>query len=160
MKGLPAALISAFALVGLALIHQGTAAQGLGRLFTTPEERAMLEALRREPPANTQPQVAEEAPLEPEPVTIPGVTVNGIVYRARGNDTVWINGANSYEGDLGSQQVGVGTRDSPRPGVAIRLPRGQPGAMLKPGQTLDTAAGEVTDLYQREPEVKAPDAVR
>jgi hypothetical protein len=145
-------IYSGLAVIGLALSNVEARGQGLGRLFTTPEERQMLEALRREPPAESQPQVADEAPPEPAPMAVPGVTVNGVVYRSRGNNTVWVNGVNSFDGDLGSQQVNVSTRGQPRPGVAVQLPRGRPGALLKPGQTLDTAAGQVTDLYQREPE--------
>lgn len=144
-------LYSALVLVGFTLVGVELRAQELGRLFTTPEERRMLEALRREPPEETLAPVAEPAPREPEQMAVPEITINGVVYRSRGNNTVWVNGVNSFDGDLGSQQVNAHTRGLPRPSVAVQVPQAQPGVLLKPGQSLDTAARRVTDLYQREP---------
>ncbi|MEO7744001.1 MAG: hypothetical protein ABIR98_13775 [Usitatibacter sp.] len=56
------------------------AAEDLGRLFHTPEERARLDKLRRGEPSETVGAVA----AKPE--------VTGYVRRSDGRNTVWING--------------------------------------------------------------------
>lgn len=66
-------------LAGLALIAAtGVDAQGLGRLFFTPEQRAQLEYSQ---------QQGDNAPASPR-----SLTVNGIVQKHGGERTVWING--------------------------------------------------------------------
>jgi hypothetical protein len=73
---------SAF-LVLLALAAPAAAALELGTLFTTPEERARLDRLRRgEPDAGA-----------PESARAPNPTLTGYVKRSDGRNTVWIDGA-------------------------------------------------------------------
>ena len=58
------------------------AAEDLGTLFHTPQERARLDRLRRgEPAADTAAAAARRAPA-----------VTGFVKRSDGRDTVWIDG--------------------------------------------------------------------
>jgi hypothetical protein len=77
-------------LLAAAVIALGAGAAGaatldeLGTLFTTPQERARLERLRRGEP-ETQPSVAGVARAQP--------TVTGFVRRSDGRSTVWIDGA-------------------------------------------------------------------
>lgn len=66
-------------LAGLALTTAtGVNAQGLGRLFFTPEQRAQLEYSQ---------QQGDNAPANPR-----SLTINGIVQKHGGARTVWING--------------------------------------------------------------------
>lgn len=135
--------------VGLGLLSHGIRADDLGRLFTTPEERQMLEALRNQPPrAEAPPEPLETEALAPEPPPVQRVRVDGFVSRSRGNNTVWINGTNSLTGDLGSHQVDVNVRGIRGQTVPVRVQNSPVGVGLKPGQTFDPSASRVVDLYQ------------
>lgn len=122
------------ALVAFAAVVQ---AQDLGRLFTTPEEREMLEALRSQPP---KPQT-EAAPvvtptIESAPV-VPHVTMNGLVRRSRGRGMVWVNGVTSLEGDLDAQGIEVDVGAMRGTTLPVRIGNASLAVGLKPGQTYD-----------------------
>ena len=112
-------------------------AEGLGRLFTTPKQRAMLEKLRlpqkEKPPVQTyEPivvvdhsdykppksiytgEVITQETLYPEPEiviipapVIPKITVNGFVKRSGGRSTAWVNGINTNDGYFEPQHIKV-----------------------------------------------------
>ena len=143
------AMITIIALVGLGLLSPGIRADDLGRLFTTPEERQMLEALRNQPRrAEAPPEPLEPEVLAPKPPPVQSVRVDGFVSRSRGNNTVWINGTNSLTGDLRSHQVGVNVRGIRGQTVPVRVQNSPVGVGLKPGQSYDPSASRVVDLYQ------------
>lgn len=126
-------------------------AQDLGRLFTTPEERETLEALRRQPP---KPQT-EAAPVvtptvESAPV-VPNVTMNGLVRRSRGPAMVWVNGVTSLEGDLDSQGIAVDVGALRGTTLPVRIGNAPLAVGLKPGQTYDTGEAEIREVYQPAP---------
>ncbi len=128
-------LASGFGGVCVHFVHAENA--GLGRLFTTPQERQMLEAARH------QPRIVEQAPQPtsmPEPTSapppLPDVTLNGVVVRSGGRSTVWVNGANSYDGDLATHQVQVQPREVTSSRVPVRLANQRVIVRLKPGQSL------------------------
>jgi hypothetical protein len=104
---------------GLAAAPQA-AADELGRLFFTPQQRQDLDR-RRE--SNIQ---------EKEVVVESTVTVNGQVTRSSGRTTTWVNGVPQYDTYSG--------RDPSH----VRLPDGS----VKIGQTLDRTRGEVKDNLQ------------
>lgn len=119
----------------LALLALPTfAADELGRLFFTPEQRALLDLARR-----TQPS-ASQAALE----SYEGVTLSGVVTRSDGKRTVWINGQPQTIGE------GVTTGRSPA-SASIPLPGGEGKIRLKVGQTLDPTSGKVEEGYRRAP---------
>jgi len=125
--------------------------QDLGRLFTTPEEREMLEALRRQPP---KPQT-EAAPVvtptvESAPV-VPSVTMNGLVRRSRGRGMVWVNGVTSLEGDLDAQGIAVDVGALRGITLPVRIGNAPLAVGLKPGQTYDTGEAQVREAYQPAP---------
>jgi len=143
-------------IVGLGLLSVGIRADDLGRLFTTPEERQMLEALRNQPPrAEAPPEPLEPEALAPEPPPVQSVRVDGFVSRSRGNNTVWINGTNSLTGDLGSQQVDVNIRGIRGQTVPVRVQNSPVGIGLKPGQSFDPSDSRVVDLYQKTNDAEA-----
>ena len=79
------ALRSRLALAAACLAAAAAGAAELGTLFTTPEERARLDRIRRgEPPAS---EAAAAVPSRGVPV------VTGYVKRSDGRNTVWIDGA-------------------------------------------------------------------
>lgn len=82
----------------------------LGRLFFTPERRAVLERQRL---TNVR---------ETETVEGTSMSLDGVVVRSSGKSTVWISGRAQHENDAGAS------------GVAARLTRRQPGkAVLSAG---------------------------
>jgi hypothetical protein len=118
-------------LVGLVLLVPARAAgvQELGRLFFTPEKRALLDRQRA---LNIQ-----------EARTLQGNTMSldGVVYRSSGKGTVWVNRQAQAEGE--SARTGVTAVVSPRtPGSAILTPGEETPAQLKVGETVNRATGE------------------
>ena len=150
------AMITIIALVGLGLLSPGIRADDLGRLFTTPEERQMLEALRNQPRrAEAPPEPLEPEAPAPKPPPLQSVRVDGFVSRSRGNNTVWINGTNSLTGDLRSHQVDVNVRGIRGQTVPVRVQNSPVGVGLKPGQSFDPSDSRVVDLYQETDDAEA-----
>lgn len=109
-------------------------AEGMGRLFFSPEQRAMLDLARDRAPINS----AQDTSLAP---AASGVTLNGVVTRSDGQSNAWVNG---------KMEQGVRYRGTPeRNQVRVNLPGG--GVKLKVGQTYDPANGKVEESYQRFP---------
>ena len=144
-----AGLISALALAA------GSHAQpSIGRLFSTPEQRAELDRIRRDAAA-----AGEETPdtLEPPLVTRHGseiaprvrtVTIDGIVLRSDGHGVAWVNGVEVAAGTTTPGGVRVGAVHARDRHVRIRLPGSQMGTELEAGQTIDIVSGRVSDAYE------------
>jgi hypothetical protein len=104
----------------------------LGRLFSSPEERARLDAGR----SGTPPAVAVQvAPPPPPPPPGPPMELNGLVQRSSGRSTVWLNQAPQQEP---YNQVSGASQ------LTLRLSNGQV-VVLKPGQQYDPASGTVME---------------
>jgi hypothetical protein len=123
------------------------AADDLGRLFTTPEQRQTLEKLRNQKPSEVvkipdiifdeEPEVQEEKPV------IGGITVNGLVYRKGGKSTAWINSANTFEGNFGNQYIQIDAENIRPEDVEIAIPINEKNVKLKTGQTYDPEADQI-----------------
>jgi hypothetical protein len=111
------------------------AAQDLGRLFFTPEQRDALDARRRA----RVPDKPAAAPVRASPTT----RLDGYVRRSDGKHTVWVNG--DIAGDSTPQSDG-----------RVPVTVGDTGARmrLKPGQTVDSGTGEVSDVLGERGEVR------
>lgn len=106
----------------------------LGRLFSSPEERAQLDASRSgTPPAGTA-QAPPAPPPPPQPA--PPLELNGLVQRSSGRSTVWLNQTPQQEPH--NQVSGAGQ-------LTLRLSNGQV-VVLKPGQQYDAASGTVMEV--------------
>jgi hypothetical protein len=131
----------------------------LGRFMTTPAEREMLNELREatdlvvnEPEKKPEPVVEKVVVPEAEPeeaIEIPGITVNGVVYRRGGKSTAWVNGKNTLEGDLESQYLDVDGRAIRGQVVPIEIKINQRTLKLKPGQTYQPESNRVIDSYSQ-----------
>ena len=111
-----------------------SAAQELGRLFFTPQQRAELDSRRR-----------ARVPDKPAAVVAsPTTRLDGYVKRSGGPSTVWVNGEPLPEGRGQSPRIGTGRRDEGRVAVTV----GDSGARigLKPGEVLDLGSGEIRDV--------------
>ena len=137
-------------------IPEVRAADNLGRLFFTPEQRAQLDIVRaqRDP---RQPVVAETeravSPPAPAPQGPDTVTYNGVVRRSDGKSTVWINGKPIDERSRirGSREVNVvGMRKDGA--VYVAVPQASRTASLRVGQRLEVESGRIIDPYSAQKE--------
>lgn len=120
------------ALLLLAAAAPACAAEPLGRLFFTPEQRAALDA-RRKARVPDKPAAAVIA----SPVT----RVDGYVKRSQGPSTVWVNGESLSEGGADAPHI-----QAPSGNVSISVGDGGRRVRLKPGESLDRGTGEVKDV--------------
>lgn len=111
------------------------AAEPVGRVFFTPEQRTQLDNLRR------QKVVASQTRDEPAPET---VTYRGIVRRSDGKAIVWINNEALSETDLRNKQSIVGSigRDG-----RITLQASQAEVQLKVGQSATLFSGKIEESF-------------
>lgn len=101
----------------------------LGRLFFTPERRAVLERQRA---SNIQ---------EAQSLQGSSMSLDGIVYRSGGKATIWINRQAQTENE--SSRTGVSAVVSPKtPGSALLAPGEEAPAQLKVGESINRATGE------------------
>jgi hypothetical protein len=121
-------------LLALALLLAAAApaaAQELGRLFFTPDQRAALDARRK-----------ARVPDKPAAATVasPTTRMDGFVRRSGGPTTVWVNGESVPENSPESPRLQQGG------GVSINVGESGRRQSLRPGETLDRGNGEVRDL--------------
>jgi hypothetical protein len=140
------------------LMSQSSLAQFQGKIFTSPEERAHLDALRDDflkksqdkgfdfeeaapppLPETTEEQAADSTPIE--------YALGGILTRRDGSHTVWLNNEPVAEANLpANMRLAV---DGPL--VVLRIAVGTSRFQLKPGQTLNASTGEIQETRQRVP---------
>ena len=132
----------------------------IGRLFSTPEQRAELDRLRVDSSAK---EVAAPAPEPPPRASQPvstreapalAATLNGVVVRGDGHRVTWIDGIETAAG--GSTPAGIRVESEPAPDsrLRIRLSLGRTTAVLAPGQFVDEN-GRVRNGYERPPTAAA-----
>lgn len=128
----------------------GTAAHAqerpTGRLFFTAEQRAQLDAGRREAIANRNRPAPAKAAAAPKAAPPQVVTLHGIVKRSDGESTVWVNGkplsSHFQDADIGAGTI---TRDS----VGLDVPGSKRRIRLKVGQSLEAMSGTIEEGYRR-----------
>jgi len=124
----------AYALATAAFVAaRPAAAEELGRLFFTPEQRAALDARRKarvpdKPAANV--------------VASPTMRLDGYVKRSSGRSTVFVNKEALDEASPEAPRIGPG-RDAP---VSVGVGESRARVTLRPGETLDRGNGEVKDV--------------
>jgi hypothetical protein len=123
----------AIAFACLVLAASSAAAQELGRLFMTPEQRASLDARRK---ARVPDRPAEKV------VASPTTRVDGYVQRSGGRSTVWVNGEPLSEYSAEAPRIRGGRT------AQVEVPLGENGdrVRVKPGQVLNRETGEVRDM--------------
>lgn len=129
--------LKAALLLGLAVLFSAPAAANeLGRLFFTQEQRGALDARRKARIPDKPAAIVVESPV---------TRVDGLVSRASGKSTVWVNGDPVPEG---SQPEGlrITTRRSESSRVIVNIGETDSRVDLKIGQAFDRETGEVRDL--------------
>lgn len=111
------------------------AAQDLGRLFFTPQQRSALDDRRR-----------ARVPDRPAAAVVatPVTRVDGYVQRSGGPSTVWINGDPLSES--APEAPRIDTSRTPSGSVSITVGESGARTRLKPGEALDRGTGEVRDV--------------
>mgnify|MGYP000051781915 FL=1 len=132
MKTRPLAILSALAIAN-SLCAPVIAEEALGRLFFTPERRQALDHQRE---FNIQEKV--ETPQEST------FTINGVVTRSSGKQTVWINGA-AQNGEEVPGGISISTSRR-QPGKVTIRSEDNPERSASVGDTVDRNTGESTDL--------------
>jgi hypothetical protein len=138
----------------------GADAEPIGRLFSTPAERADLDRLRQhgeqnKPASDQAVTVIPAIPVEPVREQL---TLDGFVRRSSGKGTTWINQIPQNEGKV-SQNIRVRQQLSKPPAVSILLPSGK-RLDLKVGQTFDHITGKIVEVYQTIPVPALPKPIK
>jgi hypothetical protein len=124
------------------------AADGIGRLFTTPTERANLDYLRQTTKAIVLKEQEEPVPLveEAAPIVPAEVSMQGYVKRSDGKKgTVWVNHQPMQEGSSNSEvQVGKLGRNGNQ--VQLKLPTNGKNFRLKAGQVYLPETNSVSEV--------------
>ena len=129
------------AIVAMLLADNAALAQEetLGRLFYTARQRAALDA---------NIDSTSRRPEKPIPVP-PSVTLNGVVTRSDGEQTVWIDGRAYHRTETGDLQVIIRPSE---PGTADIKVRGVPKRRsVRVGQQLDPVSGETFEAFETPP---------
>lgn len=132
-------------------------ATGFGRLFTTPEQRERINALRIQSYSETAGEGAGDR--------LGSLTVKGMVMRSGGSPVLWVNDKLISDPKEASR-YGITLAPDADKGVPVTLPQpkdlavtGQKGQSLylKPGQRLDRESGRIIETYRvKEETLNAP----
>ncbi|HEY0061327.1 MAG TPA: hypothetical protein VGC21_04350 [Telluria sp.] len=132
-------------------VAHNACAQEIGRLFTTPAQRAVLDRARAAKPSdriepgpnNATPAVVPETPLrEGEQVLM----VNGVVRRSgSGRETIWVNDTPLASGE---RLPNGATVEQGRNGALALTLRSGKRVTVKPGQNVDAVSGSVRESTQ------------
>jgi hypothetical protein len=124
--------------------------ESLGRLFSTPNERAALDEVRKVK-REIVPQVVEtsDSDAEQAPYVAPNsVAVQGYVKRSDGkSSTVWVND-HALQENSANEDVAVGRLSNQNNHVPIKLKANGKYLSLKPGQVYDPETNRVRELRQ------------
>jgi hypothetical protein len=123
--------------------------ESLGRLFSSPSERAALDQVRKIK-REIVPQVIEEPDyVEAAPYVEPNsVAVQGYVKRSDGKSaTVWVNGEAIQE-NSSNQDVAVGNLSNQTNRVPIKLKANGKHLSLKAGQMYDPETNRVREMRE------------
>lgn len=132
MKTRPLAILSVLAIAS-APYAPVFAEETLGRLFFTPEKRQTLDHQR-------QFNIQEKLEIPEEPT----FTIDGVVTRSSGKQTIWVNGSVQEE-----QEVKQGVTVTPNrinPGKVIVQSEDGPTSTASVGDTVNRTTGETTGL--------------
>ncbi len=127
-------------------VFQSASAKELQRLFTTAQDRAILNAKREEPPpAPPLPTTgsATHQPVAPRPKPPRYITFNGLIKRSHGPTTLWINDSQ----DLFRQGFSVELDKITEKTVPIFLSNKR-RIELKPGQSVNTLNGTIKENWE------------
>lgn len=152
-------------LTTLLLVSLSLECGAFGALFTTPQQREMLDQQRAQ--GN---MLSAESKTTPQPQLSPGagstteqkVFFNGYVIRKSGPNTAWANQKKLEIGNDKKLQSGISAKLSDIKGTSVPIKTSaiSNSTRLQPGQFLNKTTGEITEGYHLKrsiPEVKKTD---
>ena len=107
----------------------------LGKLFTSPVDRQKIDSSRRGEP---QPSTQRISPSS--------ISVNGVVIRSKGKNTVWVNG-NKITGSKTVGRMKVLANSLSNKNIKVPLIIDGKPVRIKPGQSWSEDTGDVIDNY-------------
>jgi hypothetical protein len=122
------------------MLGAGTVAGAeLGRLFFTPAQRATLDKMRGQ---NSGMEAAGDK--EPAPSVPQNVSLDGVVRRSDGKNTVWLNNRAVSGRQAGGIKVTTGKNDNR---VKLTVPESGRSFDLKVGQTAEIVSGTIAESH-------------
>ena len=133
----------------LPIAHVCVAAE-LARMFYTPAQRATLDNARKQ---NIRVEIGNESEQQPAAAPVPqNVSVNGIIRRSDGKNTIWLNNRVVDEQNPGGMNAAMGKSDNR---VRLSVPDSGRSVDLKVGQTVEIVSGTIEESYLRRPAAKS-----
>lgn len=118
----------------------------VGRMFFTPTQRAQLDVARAQRARATLATENTEEAATAAPVA-QSLTYDGVVRRADGSTTIWINSRPVNPNDpAGPVIVGRVRADG---GVSLQMPQSGRTVDLKPGQSVELLSGQIEERFAR-----------
>ncbi|MDH5534930.1 MAG: hypothetical protein OEZ08_05065 [Betaproteobacteria bacterium] len=133
----------ALTLLLLLAVGEVRAAEQIGRLFFTLDQRVQMDTARAQ-----RNRATLSAEIEQEAAPAPEIfTYHGVVRRSDGKNTVWINDRAINDG----KESGRLPPARPRPdgSIVIELPQSDRKVNLKVGQSVELRSGTVAEPYSR-----------
>ncbi|GEM_PF-1996620 len=132
-------------LFGYLCVDMAHATDKLGRLFFTEHERNEMTHLYQK---SLIQQASATANPTPKAVLPSNITLNGLIIRSQGENTVWIDQKqNPQEEGLFGLELAVESLPLDQVAVPVLIHSGDIRVYLKPGQKMDTSNGWVTEAY-------------
>ncbi len=119
--------------------------QFTGRMFTTPEERNILDKMRQDIEKEAIQERMAEGPKTRRRAS--PLRVDGLVVRRDGQSTVWVDGrpVSSLKGREQGIRIESGHVEPAE--VSVRLPDEAEPVHLRPGQRYNPRTGQVTESF-------------
>ena len=131
--------------------HPCDRADPLGRLFTTPRQRAQIDDLRNAEPKDEEIKLSrdelfskQEPQKQREQIRDP-IVLKGVVKRKDGLSTAWINDGNTYLGDPALEYIQISPPRGDTGEVTIKIPTRDTAVDLKVGESYEPASDRVID---------------
>jgi hypothetical protein len=141
-------------LAGIGLFFPGpAAAETLGRLFLTPEQRSSLEVLRSLPPSTVS--TTKKTDAVPAAAVPDDYVLNGMVTQSSSWYTIWLNGV-AYTRENLPANVKINKALSGGT-IFLTVPGSKKAVSLRPGQRLDANTGSVREPYEPAPRGRTTD---
>ena len=144
-------MIAARTILLLAVLAMANAvsAADLGRMFFTPAQRATLDNARKQ---NIRVEIGNDSEQQATAAPVPqNVSVNGVIRRSDGKNTIWLNNRIVNEQQPGSMNAAVGKADNR---VRLNVPDSGRSIDLRVGQTVEIVSGTIEESYLRRPAPK------
>ena len=128
-----------------AMAKESDGVTNLKRLFTSIDERVVLDKMRKQRNAGKSRLSAASSAGSKISETESTIVINGFIKRSDGEDVVWINDFNSMNQDLKKKGISVQTGKLKNNHIQLSVPGKK--MIMKPGQAFDISQGKLLEVY-------------